>query len=362
MIWYLLNILIITIAYLWPTKQTEEELGYETSKAVKKRVCIVGSLGWIILSGLRHLSIGADTEAYSFSYDRIKKMSWDKLFQDLYDKYFLGEEIKDPGFEIIEKASHFLTDSYQVFLVMIAVLFFVCLGVFIYKFSNNPYISYILFSTLFYSFFAITGHRQTIATAFVVLLGSFLIYKKKLISFLIVVLLASTIHMSCLCFIPFYFISRIKINKLTLLMYWVGVAGSFVFRYQLLDLLQSMIGYENYQDYEGASAGTFLYLLLAIGVVVTFFHKKLLEGDNQLVVQMAINALMLACFFSPLLLINQSMMRLVQYFSLFLMIILPNIVKIFAKKNDKTIYTMVIVVVLVGLLAMTNPVYKYFWQ
>ena len=363
MIWYLLNILIITIAYLWPSRQTNERSFTDVPKATRKRVCIVGSIGWIILSGLRHLEIGADTKAYKlYSFDIVDRISWESAFQNVYDKYILGYEIKDPGYDIIEKLVRVFTDEYQVFLTLIAILFFTAMGVFIYKLSSNPYISYVLFSALFYSFFAITGHRQTIATAIVVLLGTYLIKKKKFISFLIITVLASTVHISCLCFIPFYFISKIKINKATLLMYWVGIIGAFVFRYQLLSFLQSIIGYEDYQDYEGAGAGTFLYLLLAIGLIVSFFHKNLLEGENKGVVRISINALMLACFFSPLLLINQSAMRLVQYFSLFLMIILPEVAKIFSKRNDKTVYTMVVTGALVGLLILNNPTYKFFWQ
>lgn len=362
MIWYLLNILMVTIAYLWPSKEVEGAANFEVSKTVKKRVCVVGSFCWIILSGLRHVSIGADTEVYKNAFDKSQLNEWDKLFENLYNKYILGEEIKDPGYRIIEKFVHIFSDDYQIFLIIIAVLFFTAMGIFLYNLSSNPYLSYILFSTLFYSFFAITGHRQTIATAIVVLLGTFLIKNKKFIPFLIITILASTIHMSCLCFLPFYFISKIKINNITLLIYWGAIAGSFVLRYQLLNFLQSIIGYEQYQDLDGARASTFLYLLLAIGLIVTFFHQKLLEGDNSEKIQISINALMLACFFCPLLLINQSMMRLVQYFSLFLMIILPEIAKIFPKKNDKIVYVMLITGALIGLFALNDLTYKFFWQ
>ena len=362
MIWYLLNILIVTIAYLWPIKQTEVDDGFGISKTRKKWVCIVGSFGWIIFSGFRHLSIGADTIAYKHVFEKTATMHWDELFQDLYNKFILGEKILDPGYRIVEKFVQVFTNDYQIFLIIIAVLFFTSMGVFLYKFSSDPYLGYILFSTLFYSFFAITGHRQTIATAIVVFMGTFLIKKKMFIPFLIITLLASTIHFSCLCFLPFYFISKIKINKATLLMYWAGIAGAFVFRNQLFSFLQSIIGYEDYKQTEGARVNTFLFVLLIVGVVVTFFHKKLLEGDNCEIVQMSINALMLACFFCPLILINENTMRVVQYFSLFLMIILPELIFIFSKKTDRTIIKMIFVGLLCFLLFKDPLSYKFFWQ
>ncbi|MBQ4510330.1 MAG: EpsG family protein [Clostridia bacterium] len=361
MIWYLLNIAIITIAYLLPARENLSDIGQDVGPVKRKRVCVVGTITWILLSGLRHISVGADTLQYKYYFDAIQKTSWSSIFERLYDRYINGADIKDPGYPIFEKICNIFTDNYTVYLIIIATIFFVSMGLFIHKFSENPYLSYILFSTLFYSFFAITGHRQTIATAVVVLLGTFLIKKKKFIPFLIIILLMSTIHRSCLCFIPFYFISKIKINKITLLIYWFATISAFVFRYELLDLLQSILGYEMYQDYEGAGAGTFLYLLLAFGILVTFFCRKLLENDTG-IIRISINALMLACFFSPLLLINQSTMRLIQYFSLFLLLLLPKFGKILSKRTDRTVYNMIVTLVLVVLFAMTNPTYRFFWQ
>ena len=361
MIWYLLNIAIISLAYFWPEREEALEAGFDVSYSKRKRVCTVGTISWIILSGLRHVSIGADTERYKYAFEIVKHQSWNRIFGDLYDRYFQGVDIKDPGYPIFEKLCQVFSDSYQVFLVIIATIFFVALGIFIFKLSSNPYLSYILFSTLFYSFFAITGHRQTIATAFVVLLGSFLIKKRKFIPFLIVVLLASTIHLSCLCFLPFYFISRLKINKATMVMYWIAIILSFIYRYELMELLQSIIGYDQYGDYEGAKAGTFMYLLIALAVVVTVFHKRLLASSPENM-RISINALMLACFFAPLLLINQSTMRVVQYFSLFLMLVLPELGQIFAKKTDKKLYTLFATILLMALLVSNQPVYKFFWQ
>lgn len=361
MIWYLLNIAILTIAYLLPERQNLSDIGQDVGPQKRKRICVLGTITWVLLSGLRHISIGADTPAYKYIFNSVKKLSWSNAFEDLYDKYIGGMDIKDPGYPIFEKLFQVFSGDYQIFLVFIAVLFFISLGIFIYKLSKNPYLSYILFSTLFYGFFAITGHRQTIATAIVVLLGTFLIKKKKFIPFFLITLVMSSIHLSCLCFIPFYFISKIKINKFTLSAYWIAIVTSFFLRYELLELLQSIIGYDQYQDFEGARAGTFLYLLIAFGLVVTLFYEKIIENDTG-ILRMSINALMLACFFSPLLLINQSTMRLIQYFSLFMLILLPEFAKIFKKRTDRTVYNMVVTLVLVGLFVLQDPTYKFFWQ
>ena len=104
--------------------------------------------------------------------------------------------------------------------------------------------------------------------AVVVLIGIELIKRKKFIPFFILIILMSTVHASVLCFLPFYWLSRIKINKVTLTVYWFAIIFSFVFRNQLFSFLKNVAGYEQYSEYEGAGATTFTSLLLLIAIIL----------------------------------------------------------------------------------------------
>lgn len=354
---YLVNVgLILLEAGLFLGGIVDKEKG-------KKVFCFLASLQWILISGLRHLSIGADTYSYKiFRFNKTLNLSWDQVLGQFTDKYIGGNAtIKDPSYTIIEKVFQIFSDDYQLFLVFIAIIFFGTMGILIYKHSRDPLISFILFSSLFFSFFAVTGHRQTIATAVAVFGGFFLIKKNKAIPFILLVLFASTIHGSAICFLPFYWFSKIRINKISLTVYWVAIALSFIFRYELLALLQSVVGYEQYEDFEGAGAGTFMLLLFILAIAVTVFHKAILsvDGENS---RRFINALMIACFFSSLLLINQSFMRVVQYYSLFLMLLMPAVEEIFIRDWDKRAFKIVCITVLILLLVKVRPVYMFFWQ
>ncbi|MBO5480981.1 MAG: EpsG family protein [Clostridia bacterium] len=364
MIWYLLNIAIMTLVWFWPVREyAQSGLLYtaeEQNRIRRKRFCIIATFNWIILSGCRARWVGADTQAYGFIFERTAMKSWNDILGDFIAKYWHGADIKDPGYPLLEKIFQIFSTNYQAFLMAIAVLFFVMMGIFIYKYSTQPYVSFVLFSCLFYSFFAITGHRQTIATAFVSFLGIEFIRKRKLIPFLVIVLLSSTVHKSVIGFIPFYFIYRIKINNLTLLFYWIGIIIAFIFRYQLLEFLQLLVGYESYQDYEGAGAGTFLYMLLLIGVLATVFYKPLIRYGGEMM-QPSINALMVACFFSPLLLINPSLMRIVQYYSLFLLLLLPEFAVIFKTRFDQNIFHTACCIALIFLMTIQRPSYAFFF-
>lgn len=366
MIWFLLNILILTFIQLIFSGEGRAVAGIrpdplQRAKTGKKWICIVGTINWILLSGLRSLDIGADTMQYKVNFLETKTRSWGALFDDFSARFFQGEDIKDPGYGLFVKFCQIFTDNYQVFLIIVAVVFFVLMGVAIYKYSDNPYQSFLLFSALFYSFFAITGIRQTLATALVVFGGMKFIKERKLIPFLLLFVIAIPLHFSSICFLPFYFISRIKINKGTLCGYWVAIGLSYAFRGPFMNFLKGIAGYESYEFEEGAAAGIFVFLLIAIAFVTTVFYRHLVDENNTMTT-IAINAVFIACIFSSFLLINQSMMRVVQYYSVFLLFLLPKFVKIFKDNFSASCYKMVYVAALVLLLVRNNPEYAFFWM
>lgn len=362
MTWYLLNIFILTVSWLLLNSRKVTVKISKQHKLEKKSIfCIIATLNWIILSGLRHISIGADTYSYKIMFENVKNMSWSRIFSQFYDRYIGGVSIKDPGYSVIEKLFQEFSSDYQLWLLFIAVVFFVMLGIFIYHKSENPYISYILFSCLFYSFFAITGHRQTIATVVVVLFGINYIQQRKLFLFIVLVLIGTTIHASAICFLPFYWLSEIKITKVSLMVYWILIILAFIFRNNLFNVLKLITGYENYNQFEGAGAGIFLYLLISLALITTFFRNELLS-INSSNMQICINALMISCIFSSLLLINQSTMRVIQYYSLFLMILLPNLCLLVKNKRQKLLFNIIMVSVLCLLLIKNQPYFMFFWQ
>lgn len=369
MIWYLLNILIISIVWLLLNEKKVYQLNFGEKSAVLDKnaiYCIVASTLWILLSGLRGLSVGADTLSYKVDdFDVVKNYSWDQIFERFVDKYIEGEgSFNDPSFYLINKVFQIFSDNYQLFLLFIALVFFIPFGIFVCKNSKNPHFSFILFSCLFFEFYAITGLRQTIATAIVVFGGYALIKRKKWLAYILIVLLASTIHLSVLCVLPFYWLSKIKINKITLLCYWIATICSFVFNNQLLFFLKFLLNNDKYNGYiqtDGASAGTFLFLLIAVGIVVTLFHKNILKYSPENG-RLLINALMIAVLFSSLLLINENFMRIVQYYSLYLVLLLPEMESIMEKPRDKKIYRIAAECVLILLLINKNPDYVFFWQ
>ena len=363
MILYIINILLILLAWtLSASNIARHDSSEENERKKAKWTCIIGATNWILLSGLRAYYIGADTEGYYRSFQNANSVPWQTLWDRFFEKYFGGVDIpyKDVGYSIIEKLFRNITDNYTVWLIFIAVVFTVPMAIYIYKYSKNACVSWILYSTLFYSFFAITGHRQTIATAIVVWGGLELIRRRKLIPFLLLVAVGYTIHASVSCMIPFYWLSRIKVTQKKLWGYLAVIVASFALRNQLLAFLQAIVGYEGYKQYEGAAAGTFMFLLIAMVIYVVVFWERISLSDNS-VLNMTVNALMIAAFFSPLLLINPSMMRVVQYYSIFMLFIIPDLSLVFDKKSQN-LFLLIISSVMIILLLIQRPRYSFFFM
>lgn len=333
---------------------------YKQPNERKKRNFVILATGqWILLSGLRNINIGADTIQYSDSFYRTADTAWSVIWRHFVLGYKGGMQGKDFGYSIFEKVCSYITKSYQGYLILVALLFHVSMGYSIYKNSRDPFISFLLYSCLFYAFFAITGIRQTVATALVVCIGYELIKKKKLLYFIIMIALAATIHKSALIFIIFYPICHIRVTtdykRITL----VAIVVSFLFRSQLSALYKKLAGLEEYGVYQNAGANTFVLLLLLIFITCYIFSTNLLREDRH---HHFYNAIVLAVFFVPLTYINPSAMRVVQYFSFFLMFMIPEIIYMLRGKQRASALVM-FVLVLTALFIKTSPQpYLFFWQ
>lgn len=327
-------------------------------KKGKISFCVLTSIQWILISGLRGMSSSADMHSYLIRFERVKNTSWSDIFDKFYFVY-VGGEGKDPGYDVFEKIVQLFTDSYQVYLFVVAIIFFVAMGIWVFKNSLYPMLSMFIFDAFLYSFFALTGIRQTLATVLVVFLGSKFIKERKLPQFIIIALVAYTIHKSSICFFPFYFISLIPVSK----KYIAGVLTAFpllfIFREPFFYMIGGLVGYE-YAELESTGAYTFtaLYLVIVVASLFLFnYIKKICENYN-----LYFNAMFMGLLLIPLVFVNPAAMRAVQYYSLYLMIFIPKIVKSFEKKFRMPVYTAMIVTLLIATSAFSRTDYTFFWQ
>ncbi len=376
---YLINILILILyaaILLW----------IRPSQRNKKAFCALAAGNWILLSGLRHFSIGADTYAYRYTFYNSKYNSWEKLFENFKNTIFkwnifeenliegaaetgdglfemiLGENalaVKDPGYAILTKAFYSVIPNYTAYLVFIAIVFMVPLAILIYRYSREPLMSFLIYSCLFYSFFGITGHRQTLATG-IALMG-FLAFaeKKKFVPFLLTVLLAYPLHKSVAAFIPIYFLQHIKMDRKKVIAVLIAFPVVFLLRGPLATLLSNLSGYEGYNLREGGTPIMFLLVYIALMIVTLWKGKEALEVNPH--ANLVLAAVALAFLLTPLTFVNANLMRLVQYYSIFMILYIPDLIMAFDDHESQFAYLLALAV-LIGLFVRIQPQYLFFWQ
>jgi hypothetical protein len=334
--------------------------------AIRKKYIKVISIVLILQSGLRNIAVGSDTYNYYTYFEEVKQLSWSDVFNNFKTVYVSGEG-KDAGYIVFEKLVSILTTEYQVLLMVIAILFFYALGNFLLKNTtklNDAMMAFIIYSVLFYAFFSITGHRQTIATAGSLFAFEF-IKKKKLIPFLLLIIVAATIHKSVVLFIPFYFIAHIKnikhFNWSILMLFPVFMVA----RNQISTYFKVLAGYEEYGEYEGAGSFIFTFIFLIIVIAALIRSNIILKNNKN--ARYAFNAFGVALLFLPLTWVNPSAMRVVQYFSIFMLILIPEIINSFDEisiKFKRGVQNGLIIVLLALFIKsnLTTIPYGFFWE
>lgn len=349
---YLINIALIVFWRLFFSKRR-----FANSRKI---YCGIVAFQWILVSGLRDWSVGADTYAYYYSFEQVKKISWGDLLSDLFGYLFRGLEVKDPGYSVLTKAFQIIFKDYQMFLIAIALLFMVLMARFIYKYSASPCTSFIIFSTLFYSFYAVTGHRQTIATALIVFVGYDLIKQRKLLRFVIISFVAYLIHKSSVVVVPFYFMTLIPVTPTYKRICAVVIALVAILGKWLYGPVALWLGYSEEQiDYAVGGAELFAVLLVALSIVTWAFYPQIKKHREDADFLFHANSLTLL---SALLVIqNQGFMRIQQYYSLFIMITVPELINL-VKREYRLLAYLAFGAVMIMYLIRNNPEYSFFFM
>lgn len=285
-------------------------------------ICLV--LG--LQSALRSLNVGPDTLQYLNRYEAVKFSSWQNLLSNFINYYFQGNTVncKDPGYDLLEKAFQLLGFNYRLWLCFVAIVFFSAFAYFLYKNTRNASeacIAFLLYLVLYYSFFSITGLRQTLAQA--LCLWAFeCARRKKALPFFVLVLIASTLHKSALVFLPAFILIRVKNPRRLLSLAFIFLPVGFTFRSQIVSAAGILLGYENYTvGFSGAGAYNYAILSLLAAILVWWKSKELCNqyvGLRECAALFSVSIIVI-----PALWIDPSIMRIAQYYSFYILVVIP---------------------------------------
>lgn len=272
------------------------------------------SLFCAFLIALRAETVGLDTWGYNASFQR-----QEADFSVLQGPFLLENEI---GWDILQIIIKKLGLGFGALLWIEAVVYIAPLSYIIYKYSKNPYMSLFLFIAFDYFLFAMSAIRQTYALGFV-MMAFVAAQNKHPVKFSVLVALASLFHMTAIVAIPIYFLSRLSLKNIYIFLAIVLGAVLVAFKGPIQEIMREVarIGYE---ESETGGNGMYLFMLSIVMLDIYTDHGVKQEQKSVGVIKYMIIA---AIVMYPLLQFNPSIFRLHFYYSIFIIIYIPNVLK-----------------------------------
>ncbi len=232
------------------------------NKGQKKWLFILGCIGLWLFVGLRSNYTGADTIGYVRSFQNIVNIRWSGI---------ATAYAKDHGYYYFVKLIRSFTSSTTVFKLVTA--FASLIGVFdlCYRNTKRPVLALYFYITIGNLLFILTGLRQAIAMSICMLSIRF-IQKRKLIPFVLLVLIAAQFHHSAYIFLVMYILGTRMVDAQNMLL-TIAVTAIGYFSYEhLLGFANEVLDY-NYTVERTDNGGIYFVILLII-IVVALITKQ----------------------------------------------------------------------------------------
>ena len=335
-------------------------------KNKKLVACILSCLVLGLLLGLRDpLVVGVDGIRYARTYEGLAGKDISSIFS-IKDNaniffYFLNWLLSNIGV------------SFQIFSMLSGFFCTVVISYFIYRFSDMPLLSFMLYIGLGFYTFAFSGQKEAMAMALVIL-SCIALFDRKIAKSWIFYILAVLSHYTAIVFLPILLISRSKISKKVLKYLLIAAIPAAIaviyFRVSLARWITSTFA-EHYLDrytITESLGGTFLFAiaftLLYIFSIGLFRSSSIKQGGTELVRQRYVELssferiILYVCIASCIIQVFSSyayaFTRLAFYYLQFFVVSIP-----YSLKTDRikrflgryyTIIMMIMEVVLMGLM------------
>ena len=309
---------------------------FQEKKTAEKKVSVfpldVFFLIFLIILSLRSVQCGIDLKNYQYFFRQVQGIG----FFDLFSRYL------EPGYFVLAKITQIFSQNFQVLIALISFLTVIPLWKFYRKETTNAYLTLILFATVAPFTVYFSGLRQILA----VTLGISAYHytkQKKLVQFVVIVLLAYVCHQSALLLLALYPVYHLKLNKNTFYFAVPALLTVVFFGKEIFKMLLPLLGeryIQRYSDLTSTGAYTVLILLFVFAI-----YSYIIPDEKTLDVEtLGLRNILLLCVaiqsFAP---VNSIAMRMNYYFLIFLPILIPKIAGA-AKPHYKKLASMSVVI------------------
>lgn len=224
----------------------------------------------IFVCGFRYEFVHGDLIAYKREFLGYSKMDW-------LDDAILAKGRNTLFYALNKLVANLTNDNFQVLLFLIAFISILSVSLIAYRYSQMPYISFLLWSCFgFYkmSFYSI---KQTLAMAFI-LFAVIGLFEHKRMWFYLMVIIAGFIHTPAFAFLPAYELCRAKKLSTVVVFYIITAIVIFIFRNEIMAWMTDLYYEgEKYAAVDSTRLGgktLMMIALLLVGIVMCSFNYE----------------------------------------------------------------------------------------
>ena len=315
----------------------------------------------LILLMFRHKTMGRDLSGvawigYLNFFDRVAGQTvYYALFKALHFEF---------GFTLFVKLVSVLWQNHQFFIAVTAFVSLAPIAVLIGKKSRDPAFSWIIYTSLMPFFLLYSGLRQGIAIG-IAAIAFILAEERKLLLFIITVLVAASFHTSAVLLFLIYPIMNLQVN-----VKWRAIAVAvlplliLVCKVMIKLVIFQFPKYAYVLSENGRGSYRYFLMLLAVYFFCCVFT------NNSRFQNAYLNLFYIACLFQMLGLFSETAPRAGFYFVLSLAVLLPDVIENIEKRGISVLsyFGAVVCFILLGFYciyttdwAMAYP-YYWFWE
>ncbi len=319
---------------------------------------------WIVLA-LRSPLCGIDLYQNGYGYIPVFSEIAEMPFRDFVRMIVSGDAFVgfELGWQFLCKFISFFSSSPQFFLAVIAGIGVLLVSNVIYRYSENIFLSFVVYMCFDLYLFSFSGLRQ--ATALVVTFYAFrYIVEQKPVRFVLTVLAAVTMHASAVVFFVMYPLSKVRLNMPMGIGMFGGLVVLIPFLSQIVSFLVGMIFGSRFLEYENEGGSVTMFVVYSLIFFLTYLCRN---RDNLNIYRWAI--LMAVASQSLGFISTGAMTRIGYYFSIFFTLVFPLIILSFKGVKFRLFITMVAAILFFLFFYLTSSggylnvvPYHFFWE
>lgn len=329
----LLNLFVVYVASIFARLNVKEKTFESNYKNYNNIFILISLVSLIVISGFRYKS-GTDFHTYTEIYMLAPKTNL--------------SDATDIGFLIICKILNRISLDPQLMFLVTSIIINILIVNTLRKKSTSYELSMWLYINTFAYYSTFNGVRQWVAAA-IVFSGSEYLFKRNFKKYLIVVILASLIHASAIVMLVIYFIVNSKPFSLRNLFIIISFIGAIFLYIPFVNLLFKLLQGTQYAYYfnvvkdstNGVNPIRIIVYLLPV-ILFALFYKKLNKKKDK-----EIDIIFNLCIIGSLIMLlsvkQVFFARLIFYFDVYYLLLIPRLVTIGSKKFNRLIYYFIVI-------------------